>query len=264
MDAQELYTFLDFALATAELGGRECVRYFRTGLAAENKSPGHGYDPVTTADRAAERVIRERIGERYPDHAISGEELGYRCGKSRFTWFIDPIDGTRSFVSGLLHWATMIALNDGERPVLGVVHQPIVGESFVGSIAGRAQWLRGGTSRTLTARRCDSLSDASVSVTDPRQFTSPYETGVLEKLSGAARDVCYGAECYGSCLVASGQIDVVLEVGLDAHDVQPLIPIVEAAGGVITDWQGRPCQAGGSILACGDRALHDALLRMIA
>jgi myo-inositol-1(or 4)-monophosphatase len=189
--------------------------------------------------------------------------LGTAPGTARAPGSFDPIDGTRNFVLGLLHWGTMIALNDGAQPVLGAVHQPFVDESFIGCVSGRAQWLRGGRSCALRTRRCASLSGAFVSVSDPQTFRSDREMAVLNKVMRAAHDVRYGVECYGACLLACGEIDIVLDAGLDTHDVQPLIPIIEAAGGVMTDWEGRPCYDGGAVLACGDPALHARLLQLI-
>lgn len=264
MDPQVLDRYLEFALATAQLGGRAVLPYYRTALEIHDKGLERDYQPATLADREGERVMREHIEQHYPNHAISGEEFGWREGSARYTWYIDPIDGTRSFVLGLLHWATMLALSDEERPLVGVVHQPFVNESFVAKISGMAYRLHGGVSTALATRRCTVLSQACVTTSDPQQFMSARERAVFEKLVASARDVRFGAECYGACMLAAGLVDIVVEVGLDVHDVQPLIPIIEAAGGVITDWEGGPCYGGGSILACGDAALHAALLRFMA
>jgi len=264
MDAHDLADYLEFALGTAQESGQLILPYFRAQLQLENKGSALDYQPVTLADRRAEQFIRDRLAQRFPEHGILGEELGNSGGPARCSWLIDPIDGTRSFVLGLLHWATMIALNDGERPVLGVVHQPYVGESFVATIPGSANWQRGSVSRTLVARSCASLTDAFVSVSDPAQFSTPREIRALRAIRRYARDVRYGAECYGACLLASGLLDVVLDVDLDVYDVQPLVPIVEAAGGVISDWDGHPCYAGGSIVACSDARVHAEVLQLIA
>jgi myo-inositol-1(or 4)-monophosphatase len=264
MDRHNLSQYLEFALRLAQASGELILPYFRTQLQIENKGSSLDYQPVTLADRSAEEFIRGRLAERFPEHAISGEELGHATSDQRCTWLIDPIDGTRNFVLGLLHWGTMIALNDGERPVLGVVYQPYVGESFVACIPGRAQWRRGSVATTLSCRTCATLAEASVAVSDPAQFGNPRERRALSAMRRYARDVRYGAECYGACLLASGLIDVVLDVNLDAYDVQPLVPIIEAAGGVISDWDGHPCYAGGSIIACSTARLQAQVLDLIA
>src|SRR6185369_3930542 len=145
--------FATFALQAAMAAGAAILPHFRAPIDVEDKGGARGYDPVTEADRAAEAVIRAAIASRYPDHGIHGEEHGRLHGRSRFTWVVDPIDGTRSFIVGHLHWATLIALNDGERPRVGVAHQPFVGESFV-AVDGRAEWIRGDARKRLRTRPC--------------------------------------------------------------------------------------------------------------
>src|SRR5262252_51820 len=162
--------YLDFALATARAAGAAILPHFRAALDVDDKSGGKLYDPVTIADRAAETVIRAAIASAYPDHGIRGEEHGRRKGASRYTWVVDPIDGTRSFILGQMHWATLIALHDGERIVVGVAHQPYVSESFSAVAGGVAEWRRGNERRTLATRRCKSVADAVVACTDPKMF----------------------------------------------------------------------------------------------
>ncbi|MEO5765929.1 MAG: inositol monophosphatase family protein, partial [Casimicrobiaceae bacterium] len=162
--------FLEFAVRVATAAGEAILPHFRETIVVEDKGGARGYDPVTEADRAAEAVIRAEIARAWPDHGVFGEEHGREPGTSRYTWVIDPIDGTRSFILGQLHWATLIALHDGTRPILGVAHQPFVGESFVGAIDDASEWRRGGERRTLRTRRCAALSDAIVATTDPRHF----------------------------------------------------------------------------------------------
>ena len=153
--------FAAFALEAAIAAGEAILPHFRAPLDVEDKGGARGYDPVTEADRAAEAVIRAAITSRYPDHGIHGEEHGRLQGRSRFTWVVDPIDGTRSFIVGHLHWATLIALNDGDRPRVGVTHQPFVGESFV-AVNGTSTWMRGDERRALRTRRCPRIEDAVV------------------------------------------------------------------------------------------------------
>ena len=259
----QLGEFAAFALEAARAAGAAILPHFRAPLDVEDKGGARGYDPVTEADRAAEAVIRDAIARRYPDHGIEGEEQGRQPGTSSFTWVIDPIDGTRSFILGHLHWATLIALNDGARPIVGVAHQPYVGESFVAA-DGRAEWRRGSERRLLRTRRCGQLPDAVIATTDPRHFKSPRQLAAYAAATGGARLVRYGGDCYCYTQVAMGQVDVVIETGLHAYDIQALTPLIENAGGVVSNWEGGRCDAGGDVLACGDPALHAALLRRIA
>jgi len=255
---------LAFARDLAVAAGAAILPHFRTPLAIENKGDARDYDPVTQADRAAETLIRDAIRRRYPEHGIRGEEAGIDKGRSAFTWVIDPIDGTRSFVLGQLHWGTLIALHDGTRPVLGVMHQPFVGETFSALASGAAMWQRGDALRTLRVRRCARLEDAMLACTTPEMFPTTGEREAFERLSARVRLTRFGSDCYGYCLLAMGLVDLVVESDLQAYDVQALIPIVEAAGGVMTRWDGTPCGEGGAVVACGDRALHAQVLSVLA
>src|SRR5689334_20828155 len=239
--------FAAFALHAAHDAGAAILPHFRAPIDVEDKGGARGYDPVTAADRAAEAVIRDAVRRRYPDHGIEGEEQGRQAGTSNYTWVIDPIDGTRSFILGQLHWATLIALHDGARPVVGVTHQPFVGETFVGA-PGTAQWRRGAQQRALRTRPCARVSDAVVATTDPRHFTAPRQQAAYACATDGARLVRYGGDCYCYTQLAMGLVDIVIETGLQAYDVQSLIPLIEAAGGVITDWRGGPCDQGGDVL----------------
>jgi myo-inositol-1(or 4)-monophosphatase len=255
--------FLEFAHAVAVSAGAAILPHFRVALDVEDKSRGGPYDPVTIADRAAEEVIRAAITNAYPDHGIRGEEHGWQKGASNYTWVIDPIDGTRSFILGQMHWATLIALHDGERVVVGVTHQPYVGESFVASASGKAEWRRGSDRRALKTRRCRTVSDAVVASTDPKMFTTAEEVAAFRRVADGARFTRWGGDCYAYCLLAMGLIDVVIESSLHAYDIQALIPIVEAAGGAITTWTGSACDEGGAVVACGDRTLHGKVLELL-
>ncbi len=256
--------FLEFAYRMALAAGRVILPHFRVAIAIEDKGSPVGYDPVTVADQAAETVIRDEIARTHPDHGIRGEEHGWERGSSNYTWVIDPIDGTKSFILGQLHWATLIALHDGERVVAGVAHQPYVGETFLATAGGPAEWRRGDERRTLATRRCPALADAVVACTHPNMFRSPEATAAFHRVADRARLTRYGGDCYAYCLLAMGLIDIVIEASLQAYDVQALIPIVTAAGGVITSWTGGSCDEGGSVVACGDRALHADVLKLLA
>ena len=258
----DVEAFAAFALQAAHDAGHAILPHFRETIDVDDKGGTRGYDPVTQADRAAEATIRDAIAARYPDHGIEGEEHGRTSGTSRYTWVIDPIDGTRSFIVGHLHWATLIALHDGERPIVGVTHQPYVGESFIG-VNGRAEWMRGDARKRLHTRRCSRIEDAIVATTDPRLFVSSRQRHAYEQVSARARLVRFGGDCYCYTQVAMGLVDVVIETGLNAWDIQSLIPLIENAGGVVTSWDGSSCDRGGDVLACGDPMLHGELVRAI-
>ena len=255
--------YTSFACHLADLAGRTILPHFRARLEVENKIAGVGYDPVTLADRAAEQAIRDEIQRVYPGHNILGEEHGFAAGTDPLTWIIDPIDGTRAFIIGQLHWGVLIALNDGVRPAIGVMHQPYTGETFVGSRMG-AELRRGGSSITLKVRECRRLETAIVSATDPAMFTGPGERDAFRAVASKARMRRYGGDCYSFCMVAAGFIDLVIESGLKPYDIQPLIPIIEAAGGILTNWSGGSPYDGGQIIAAGDRELHKTTLAMLA
>jgi myo-inositol-1(or 4)-monophosphatase len=255
---------LEFAHDTARAAGRAILPHFRAALDVENKDAAGGYDPVTIADRAAETAIRAALRERFPGHGLFGEEHGREAGSEPWLWVIDPIDGTKSFVLGQLHWGVLIALNDGTRPVAGVAYQPFVDEAFVARVDGPAEWRRGDARRTLSTRRCASLADAIVVTTDPRFFAPAREAAAYAAVTSGARFTRFGGDLYCYTQLAMGLVDVVVETGLKPYDIQALIPLIESAGGAVTDWEGRPCYDGGDVLACGDPALHQRLLRRIA
>jgi myo-inositol-1(or 4)-monophosphatase len=255
--------FRDFALATAREAGRAILPHFREPIVIDDKGHATHYDPVTEADRAAEHVIRAAIAGAYPEHGIRGEEHGWQRGGSTYTWVVDPIDGTRSFILGQMHWATLIAVNDGEHVLAGVVHQPFVGESFMAVRGGPAEWTRATERRVLRTRPCASIATSVVACTDPKMFTTPEDQAAFAGIADRARLVRYGGDCYAYCLLAMGLIDIVIESSLQAWDVQALMPIVESAGGVITTWTGARCDEGGSVVACGDPSLHARVLEQL-
>ncbi|MEO6929308.1 MAG: inositol monophosphatase family protein, partial [Casimicrobiaceae bacterium] len=189
---------------------------------------------------------------------------GYAAGTSAYTWVIDPIDGTRSFILGQMHWATLIAVRDAQRPIVGVVHQPYVGESFVALAGGDAQWCRGDERRVLATRRCASISDAVLACTTPDMFATLATQAGFSRVRARVRMTRFGGDCYAYCLLAMGLIDIVVESSLQAYDVQALMPIVEGAGGVMTTWRGGRCDDGGDVVACGDPALHAEVLKLLA
>jgi len=258
IDATEFDEYLHFANELADAAAGAILPHFRATGSARNKS-AHGFDPVTAADRGAERVMRALIRARYPEHGILGEEEGAeegRCaGGAGLTWVLDPIDGTKAFLLGLPLWGTLIALNDGTRPVLGVMNQPFTRERFVGTT--QCAWNGG---HVLHTRPCAQLADAHVMCTSPDIF-DPAQRTAFDAAAGQARLLRYGGDCYAYCMLASGLVDAVIEAGLQPWDVQALVPIIEGAGGIITAWDGGDVRNGGTVLACGDARLHAQLLR---
>jgi histidinol phosphatase-like enzyme (inositol monophosphatase family) len=240
----------------ADLAGRAILPHFRRRMSVDNKLGPAGFDPVTAADRAAERVMRKAIAETFPDHGIVGEEYPERRGAGRYTWVLDPIDGTRAFITGNPLWGTLIGLLEEGEPILGVMDQPFTCERFWGD--GRKSSARDATGkvRKLKTRACARLADASLGTTHPDLFASRADAAAFSRLTKAARLTRYGGDCYGYCLVAAGHVDLVVEVGLKPHDIAALIPIIEGAGGLVTTWDGGPATRGGRIIAAGDARVH--------
>ena len=255
--------YLEFAYRTVVAAGASTLPHFRVPIAVDDKGVGN-YDPVTAADREAEAVIRAAIAKAFPDHGIRGEEHGFERGGSRHTWVIDPVDGTRSFITGQLHWGMLVALHDGANVVCGVMHQPYVGETFLAARGGAARFRHGRGERTLSTRRCAVIGDAILATTTPDMFTTDAERAGFARVSGRARLTRYGGDCYAYCLLAMGLIDVVVESGLKAWDIQALVPIVEGAGGTVTAWDGGRCDEGGQVVACGDPALAPQVRALLA
>lgn len=263
-DLSELAAFAE-TLADAAAG--ETLAHFRAPLQVESKE-GREFDPVTVADRGAEAVMRELIAVHYPGHGIIGEEHGREGDDRALQWILDPIDGTRAYVVGMPTWGTLIGLYRDGRPLLGVMDQPYVGERFIGiSEAGgglAAMHKRNGESRRLKTRPCESLTSALAGATDPYLFAQTGDDGRFERLRQSVRLMRFGFDWYAFALLASGQLDIVIEPGLlQIYDVAAAIPLVEAAGGVITSLDGSPVHQGGSVLAAGDPRLHAKALDLL-
>lgn len=252
------------AEALADIAARHSLPLFRSrGLAVADKAAGGArFDPVTEADRAAEAAMRAHLEAARPQDGVLGEEYGARPGTSGLTWVLDPIDGTRAFMSGVPSWGTLIGLDAGAGPVLGVVDQPHIGERFMGGL-GRAVLRRDGRETPLATRPCPDLGGAVLFSTFPEVGT-PAERAGFEAVRDRVRLTRYGLDCYAYALVALGQVDLVIEAGLYAYDVQGPQAVIEAAGGVVTDWRGRPAHQGGRVLAAGDPRAHAAALELLA
>lgn len=250
----EIDRLLAFGQETLATAGELAAARFREPLAIGNKLGDDGFDPVTDADRAVEAHIRERIAARHPDHGIIGEEFGERDGRSAWSWIIDPIDGTRSFMTGLPAWGCLLGiLRDGE-PAAGLMHQPWVGETFGGD--GEQAWLdRAGQRRPLRAHADAALDHAVLCATHPDMFDPP-TLKRFQALAARVRLMRYGGDCYNYCLLAHGSVDIVVEDDLRPHDILPLVPIVRGAGGWITDIAGTTPRGGRLVVAAATEALH--------
>ena len=244
----------------AEAARAVTLRYFRTEMAVDNKE-AVGFDPVTAADREAEQAMRAVLALRRPDDAIYGEEFGKSAGSSGLTWVLDPIDGTRAFISGAPSWGVLIGLDAGQGPVLGIVDQPYIGERFYGGF-GTADMARGHERREINTRACAGLESAILMTTFPEVGT-PKEGAGFAAVSAQCQLTRYSLDCYAYALLAMGQIDLVIEAGLNAYDVQGPIGVVQGAGGIVTDWQGGPAHNGGQIIAAGDAKVHATALGIL-
>lgn len=258
---------LDLACDAAR---RAILPWFRSdALVAEGKTPlraADRFDPVTAADRAAERAMRGVLSRLRPADAVLGEEYAAREGTSGRVWTLDPIDGTRAFICGLAHWGVLIALSEGGRAVLGAMDQPYLAERFYGDLRGApsARLARGGApARPLRTRQGVRLRDAILFATDPAIFAPGLEQERFEALSAQVKLRRFGGDCYGYAMLAAGQADLVVEAGLAPYDIRALLPIIEAAGGVATRWDGGSAHDGGRILAAGDAALHAEAMRVL-
>jgi myo-inositol-1(or 4)-monophosphatase len=257
-------TVIDFTafigqLATAS--GKTILPFFRTSLGVENKNAGRDLDPVTEADRAAEAVMRRMIKDSFPKHGIVGEEFGSERADADYVWVLDPIDGTKSFIAGLPIWGTLIALMHRGAPVYGMMHQPYIGERFTGD-NGAARYEGPSGKRKLAVRRCAALAEAVLFTTSPRLMNSA-DRARFERVESEVRLSRYGGDCYAYCMLAAGHLDLVIETELKPYDVAALIPIVSGAGGIMTTWEGQPAQAGGRIVAAGDKRVHEAALKLL-
>ena len=246
---------VDFASFVDELASRSgaaILPFFRTSIASVDKSRGGVFDPVTEADRAAETVMRRMITQTFPGHGIIGEEFGNERQDAEFVWVLDPIDGTRAFVAGRPLFGTLVALLDEGRPVLGIIDQPIIGDRWVGA-SQRPTLFNGQPAQT---RRCAAVAEARVGTTSPQAF-SPETFAAFERLRTGARDTLYGGDCHNYGLLASGHLDLVVEAGLQLYDFAALVPVIEGAGGRMTDWQGRSLDrhSDGRVVAAGDASL---------
>lgn len=250
------------AYKLAEAARVETLRFFRQGhLVTENKADD-GFDPVTAGDRAAEQAMRDVLLAERPQDAVFGEEFGLTDGTSGITWVLDPIDGTRGYLSGTPTWGVLIAACDATGPVYGIIDQPFIGERFEGGF-GRAKYSGPRGATDLAVRKGVSLDHAILFSTFPEIGTAA-EGAAFKRVADHVQLVRYGMDCYAYSLLALGQIDLVIEAGLQRYDIAAPIAVIEAAGGVVTDWQGNSVDQGGRVVAAATPDLHAAALKLLA
>ena len=247
-------------LAAAEAAAAHTLPLFRTGLAVDNKLSA-GFDPVTEADKGAEKVIRAIIAEAFPDHAIIGEEWG-TTGESRYTWIIDPVDGTRAFISGAPVWGTLIGFAVDGVATAGLMSQPFIGETFL-AVPGHSRYERGGLTQPNRVSGLADLGPARVFTTTPKLFNTPEFLRKWHAVEAATRLQRFGMDCYGYALLASGHADLVIEPYLNTYDIAALVPIIREAGGAIACWDGSEPTAGGNVVAAASQALLNQTLELI-
>jgi myo-inositol-1(or 4)-monophosphatase len=261
VDPRALDHWIHAAEAAADVAGAVIRPYFRAGLASELKGDA---SPVTIADRTAELAMRAVLSERFPDFGILGEEFGLHNAAAPLRWVLDPIDGTRAFITGRPVFGTLVALMRGDQPLLGLIDQPMTGERWIGAV-GRPTIFRGSIGGRPGGRACPTLDAAELSVTSTEVFDAG-DLAAFERLRGATRRLTFGGDCYAYGLLALGQVDVIAEATMKLWDWAALVPVVEGAGGRVTDWQGRPmtCDGDGRILAVGDPALLPHAVALLA
>ena len=255
--------YLPFLEDLIEQAGEISLKYFRSDLAVTDKrQKGEAFDPVTRADRETEEFIRHGIAGEYPDHSIVGEELGAKSGSGPYTWLIDPIDGTRGFISGTPMWGVLVGLKRGDECLAGAMRQPYTGETWIGD--GKAAYFIRQQERTrIMVRGHTGLDKAIVCCTHPAMYPTDETRQKFMGVVARCRFSRFGTECLGYGMLASGFVDLVIEGGLSEYDIMPLIPIVEGAGGIITDWQGNAALNGGLIVAATNKRLHEEVLELL-
>jgi myo-inositol-1(or 4)-monophosphatase len=247
------------AHAAADAARIETLRHFRKPLDVETKAAM--FDPVTIADRAAEAVMRAVLAARCPGDGVLGEEEAATPSTTGWTWVLDPIDGTRAYLCGSPSWGVLVALSDAHGPHLGIVDQPFTGERFLGGPDG-ATWSRGDETRPIRVRGTTDLSEATILTTFPEVGTAA-EGAAFHRVAAACKLTRYGLDCYAYALLAAGQVDLVVEAGLQAYDIAAPAALVRAAGGVVTDWRGGPAHDGGTALAAATPELHRAAMDLL-
>jgi myo-inositol-1(or 4)-monophosphatase len=265
--------FAAFVERLAQVSGEVILPFFRSAIGAEDKARGGVFDPVTEADRGAEAAMRRLIGQTFPAHGVIGEEYGQDRPDAEYVWVLDPIDGTKSFISGMPTWGTLIGLMHRGRPVYGMMAQPFTRERYFGD--GKHARLRAlaaargdappteWATRPLRTRACASLREATLMTTSPLLIREDSDRKAYYSVEREARLPRYGGDCYAYCALAAGFVDLVIDTNLKPYDIVALAPIIEGAGGVVTTWDGEDAAKGGRILAAGDRRVYDEARRLL-
>ena len=251
-----------FLLQLNAAAGEAILPLFRADHGLDDKGGPGAFDPVTEADRGAEAAIRQMITARYPEHGVIGEEYGRDRDDAEFVWVLDPVDGTRAFIAGQPLWGTLIGLEQDGVPIAGVLDQPFLRERFVGA-PGKAELHNSEGASLLKTRACARLADAVICTTHPVLHFSAPERELYFRVEQACRLSRYGGDCYAYALVAMGFVDLVIETHLKRWDIAAIIPIVEGAGGVVTDWSGKPWHDGDNIIAAGDARVHAEAVKLL-
>jgi histidinol phosphatase-like enzyme (inositol monophosphatase family) len=265
LSADRLAALEGIAVELAAVAGEVILPLFRADHGLEDKGAQKDgrFDPVTKADKGAEAAIRKAVSARFPDHGFIGEEYGEDRPDAEFVWVLDPIDGTRAFIAGLPLWTTLIGLRHQGHPAVGAIGQSYLGEVFVGSARG-SRLIRAGAEKPLQVRRCAGLGEALIATTDHNIFTGA-KLDAWDSVRRAARLARYGCDAYAYAMVAMGTLDLVVETNLKAWDIEAALPLMEGAGGFITDWRGKPIgRNGGQIVIAGDRRVLDETLAILA
>jgi len=258
--------FAAFVEKLADVAADTILPFFRTALHADDKNAGGMFDPVTEADRAAEAAMRHLIHATFPHHGIIGEEFGPVHSDAEYVWVLDPIDGTKSFIAGMPVWGSLIGLLHEGRPVYGMMVQPFTMERFTGDGRG-ASWRGPGCDhkmmeRKLSTRRCPDLAHATLMTTSPLLY-SVVKLDAFRRVEKRVRLSRYGGDCYAFAMLAAGHVDCVIESDVKVHDIVPLVPIIEGAGGIVTCWDGRNPANGGDVVASTNARVHDEALALL-
>ncbi|ASJ75634.1 histidinol-phosphatase [Granulosicoccus antarcticus] len=259
---EKLMLLLAAAQRAADAAADVTLRYFRSDMNVVNKAGEHAFDPVTEADRLAELAIRASLKVDFPDIGFHGEEHAAIAGGSGLTWVVDPIDGTRAFMSGMPLWGTLIGLFNGRDAILGLMDQPFMAERYT-AIGSQANLLARDGLHSLQTRKNVTLEQATMYCTTPDMFDTAESKAAFQRVRETARLTRYGGDCYAYAMLAAGHVDVVLDCDLKPYDILALIPLIEAAGGVVSNWEGNSAVDGGYVVAAGSRQLHAQALSLL-
>lgn len=262
MTSETPEVLVEFAVSLAEAAGAVARRYFRTPLNVDDKAD---LSPVTRADREAEQAIRSRVADRYPDHGLVGEEEGPDRPEADYVWVVDPIDGTRRFITGNPLFGTLVALLHNGNPVIGIIELPALGERWIGAKGRETLFQDAAGPRPAKVRACERLSEATLSASSPHMFSAA-EFPAFERVRKACKSALYGGDCFNYGALANGYQDLVVEADMDPYDYLALVPVVEGAGGIMSDWTGAPLRLGGEgrVIAAGDPRVHAESLALLA